>query len=108
MVFNEHKRVDALLPPFIKQITSMWVYTDSIELSAVGDIQAPFLWYVPIQSKFDKMEYWNLNPPYYIKVNKNTVSNIIIKICTDTGEDFPIINGKVSCSLHFCRRPFLV
>ena len=42
MVFYENKRANAFLPPLIKQITSMWVYTDIIELLAVGDIQAPF------------------------------------------------------------------
>ena len=55
MVFNENERVDALLPPLVKRIISMCVYTDIIELSAFGDMQAPFLEYVPIQSKFDKM-----------------------------------------------------
>ena len=93
MVFNENERVDALLPPLIKQITSMWVYTDIIELSAVGDVQAPFLGYVPIQSKFDEMGYWNFNPPYYIKVKEHSISNITIKICTDSGENFPIVDG---------------
>ena len=64
MVFNENERVDELLPPLIKRITSMWVYTDIIEISAVGDIHSPFLGHVPIQSKFDEMGYWNFNPPY--------------------------------------------
>ena len=64
MVFNKNERVDALLPPLIKRITSIWVYNDIIELLAVGDIQAPFLGYVLIQSKFDEMGYWNFNPPY--------------------------------------------
>ena len=64
MVFNENEHVDALLPPLIKRNTSMWVYTDIIKYSAVGDIQALFLGYVPILSKFDKMGYWNFNPPY--------------------------------------------
>ena len=108
MVFNENESVNALLLPLIKRITSMWVYTDIIELSAVGDIQAPFLGYVSIQSKFDEMGYWNFNPPYYIKVKEHSVSNITIKICTETGENFPIVDGKVTCSLHFRRRPFLV
>ena len=48
MVLDENERVDAFLPPWIKRYTSMWDYTDIIELSAVGDIQAPFLGYVPI------------------------------------------------------------
>ena len=52
MVFNENERVDALLPRLIKQITSMLVYTDIIELYAVGDIQALLLGYVLIQKKF--------------------------------------------------------
>ena len=68
MMVNENERVDVLLPPLIKRITSMWVYTDIIELSAVGDIQELFLKYVPIQSKFDEMGYWNFNPPYYINM----------------------------------------
>ena len=93
MVFDENERVDALLPLLIKQITNMWVYTDMIELSAVGDIQAPFLKYVSIQNKFDEMGHWNFNPPYNIKVKEHSVSNITIKICTDTGEDFQIVDG---------------
>ena len=59
----KNERVDALLRLFIKLIISLWIYTDIIKLSAVGDIQAPFLGYVPIQSKFDKIKYWNFNPP---------------------------------------------
>ena len=43
MVFNKNERVDALLPPLIKRITSMWVNINIIELLAVGDIQAQFL-----------------------------------------------------------------
>ena len=107
-MFNENERVDALLPPVIKRITSMWVYTNIIELSAVGDIQAPILGYVPIQSKFDEIGYWNFNPPYYIKVLEHSVSKITINICTDTGKDFPIVYGKVTSSLYFCRQQFLV
>ena len=42
IMFNENERMEALLPPLIKQITSMWIYTDIIELSAVGDIQTKF------------------------------------------------------------------
>ena len=108
MVLDENKRVDALLPPLIKQITSMWVYTDIIKHSVVGDIQAPLLGYVPILSMFDEMGYWNFNPQYYLKVKEHSVSNITIKIYTDTEEEFPIVDGQVTCSLHFRRRPFLV
>ena len=32
MVFDENERVDALLPLLIKQITSMWVYTEIITI----------------------------------------------------------------------------
>ena len=108
MVFIENERLDALLPLFIKRIISMWVYIDIIELSAVGDIQAPFSEYILIQSKFDKMGYWNFTTQYYIIVIEHFVSNITIKICTDTGENFSIIDGKVTCCLQFRRRPFLV
>ena len=92
MVFNKIERVDALLQQLIKRITSMWVYTYIIELSAVNDIQVPFIRYVSIQSKFDKMGYSNFNPLYYIKVKEHSVSNITIKIYTDTVINFPNVN----------------
>ena len=30
MLLNKNERADALLPPLIKRITNMWVYTDII------------------------------------------------------------------------------
>ena len=56
----------------------MWVYSDIVEHSAVGDTQAPCLGYVPIQCKMIEMGYWRFNPPYYIKVKEHTVNNIAI------------------------------
>ena len=100
--------ITAKLPPSIHCCTSMWVYSDIVELSAVGDTQAPCLEYLPIQSKMNEMGYWLLHPPYYIKIKEHTVNNIAIMICNDMGEDFPIADGKVTCRLHFRRRPFLV
>ena len=80
IMFNKYKRLDALLPPSINPITSLWVYSDIIELSAVGDTQASILGYLLIQSKFDEMGYWNFNPPYNIEIKEHSVSNITIKI----------------------------
>ena len=107
-MFNDNERVDTLWPPMIYRIISMWVYTDIIELSAVGNIQAQFLEYVPIQRKFDKIGYWKFNSRYYIEVIEHSLCNKIIKICTDKKENFPIVDGKLTCSLHCCRRPILV
>ena len=104
------KLVEALLQPVIKRNTSMWIYTDIIELSAVGTIQGPFLGYVPIQSKFDELGYWNFTPPYDIKVKEHSITNITIKICTDTGENFRLLmeRSPVASTLaagHFWFRP---
>ena len=80
IMFDENKHLDAQLPPSINRITGMWVYSDIIELSAVGDTQAPILGYLLIQSKFDEMGYWNFNSPYNIEIKEHFVSNITIKI----------------------------
>ena len=82
----------------------MWVYIDIIAIVAVGDIQKPCLKYLPIQSKFDKIGYWNFNTPYSMKVNKHSFSKITIKICIDTGINFKIVDGNITCNLYFCRQ----
>ena len=107
-MFDENKHLDAQLPPSINRITGMWVYSDIIELSAVGDTQAPILGYLLIQSKFDEMGYWNFNSPYNIEIKEHFVSNITIKIGTEPGEDFSIVDRKITCYLHVLHRPFLV
>ena len=81
----------------------MLVYSDIVELSLVGDTQAPILGSLPIQSEFGDQVYWSFNPPYYVRLREKHISTITIQLCDDTGELFPIADGKVFSRLNFRR-----
>jgi hypothetical protein len=93
--------------PILQPLSSMFVYTDITDYVLVGDTQAPLLGYVPIMSKYGEQADWCLNPVYYVHVNSKQISNISIRICTDTGETFPFEEGKVICRLNFKQRNYL-
>ena len=61
-----------------------------------------------IQSNFQENGHWVFNPPLYVKVREKNNGTITIKISTETGEEFPIHDDVVTCSLNFRQRPFLV
>ena len=103
MVFNSSDEVESVQSPQLKRVTSMLVYSDIVELSLVGDTQAPLLESLPIQSKFGDQAYWSFNPPYYVCLREKQITTITIQLCDDTGETFPIADGKVLCRLNFRR-----
>ena len=82
MVFEESVRAFSEQPPQLKRVTSMLVYSDIVELSLVGDIQAPLLGSLPIQSNFDDQAYWSFNPPYYVRLREKHISTITIQCAT--------------------------
>ena len=85
----------------------MNVYSDIVELSHVCNSQIPIIGFLPIITHFQENEHWEFNPPLYVKVKGKIINRITIKICTGTGENFPIEDGEVICRLHFSRRPLL-
>ena len=103
MVFNESEEILSEQPPQLKRVTSMLVYSNIVELSLVGDTQSPLLGFLPIQSKFGDQAYWSFNPPYYVRLREKHITTITIQLCDDTGEAFPIAEGKVLCRLNFRR-----
>ena len=103
MVFETDRWCTAKMSPSLKRISNMFVYTDIIDFSIVGDTQAPILGFIPIQSHFGDNAHYAINPPSYVHVKEKIINTITIKICTDTGEEFPFEEGKVICRLNFRR-----
>ena len=98
----------AKFPPSLKRITNMYVYSDIVELSPVSNSQVPIMGILPIRSSFQETGHWVFNPPLYVRVKEKNITTIRIKICTKPGKEFTILDGLVTCRLHFRRRPFLV
>ena len=86
----------------------MYVYSDIVELSPVGNIQVPIMGFLPIKRNFQKYSHWVFNPPLYVRVREHNIRTITMKISTETGEDIPIHDDVATFCLNFCRRPFLV
>ena len=107
IIFNENRWTLEKLPPSLKRITNMFVYSDIVELSPVGNSQVPIIGFLPIKSSFQETGHWVFNTPLYVRVKEKNITTITIKICTETGEEFPIQDGLVTCRLYFRRRPFL-
>ena len=85
----------------------MFVYSDIVEQSPVGNSQMQIMEFLHIITNFQQTGYWVLNPHLYVKVKEKNIISITIKIFTETGEDFPIQDECVTCRLNFCRKPFL-
>ena len=85
-----------------RMMENVFVYSDIVKSSLVGDSQANFLGYFPILSTTDERGYWGFNPPYYHEVQMSTIDRIAIKLCTEDGQLFTN-EGKVIIRLHFRR-----
>jgi hypothetical protein len=83
---------------------NFFVYSDVVESSVVGDVQANLLRIVNISgNRGDIINTVFLNP-YYIPISKNYFSQIDISLCRDTGEYLDFLKGKVILILHFRRK----
>ena len=107
MIIPQYRTIQADLPPSLKQITNMYVYSDIVELSLVGNSQVPIMGDLPIKSRFQETGHWVFNPTIYVRVREKNINSIKMKISTATGDEFPIQDGLLTCRLNFRRRPFL-
>ena len=79
IIFDSNKYIQAKLPPSIKRISNMYVYSDIVELSPVGNSQVPIMGFLPIKSNFQESGHWVFNPPMYVKVREKNIRTITIK-----------------------------
>ena len=87
----------------LRTLDNVFVYSDIIEQTLIGESQANTLGYFPIKSNFGETGYWCFNPPYDYKVNKAYIDTISIKLARMNGELFPFKNGKIIIRLLFKR-----
>ena len=79
-----------------------YIYTDIIENTIVGNTVAPIIKIVPISTHEEIVRASFINP-YFIKVNRKTISTIRITLNDDAGSLLPISNGK-SCAVLVFRK----
>ena len=105
MIFEPNKYVQAKFPGSLKRISNMYVYSEIVELSHVGNSQIKIMGFLPITTHFQVNKHWVFNPPLYVKVMEKIINRITNKLCTGAGENFPIEDEEVISRFHFHRRP---
>ena len=81
----------------------IFIYGDFIEPQFVGDVSAPLL--RTVNARVSKIQ-WGLatqvfNSPYYIRVNKRSISSIEVHIRDAQGSYISFLNGTSTVVLHF-------
>ena len=80
-----------------------FLYCDMLQEIVVGDSMSPLLRTTHLSgAKHGEIVNQVFNPALYMRIAKNYMNTIEIRICTDSGEDFPLNeNGKLLLTLHF-------
>ena len=87
----------------LRTLNNVFVYTDIVEESLIGESQGNMIGYFPIKTSFGETGYWCFNPPYHYRVKLSYIDTISLKLCRATGELFPFKNGKIIIRLLFTR-----
>ncbi len=88
----------------MKQIHSLFVYTDIIEYNIVGDTRAPLLRNVGVEGEYGDTVTKTYDSPHYVSLKQKFISTIKIDIRDDVGDYIPFVGGKVIVKLHFRKR----
>lgn len=86
-------------PMKLHTIFNIMVYSDIVDSSIVGDIEAQLLRVVAIEDNHWKLQCTNYNKIQYTKVNRKNISNINIYIYTDYGKKVPFTRGRTVVTL---------
>ena len=89
-------------PIFYREIHELYVYSNIIEASYVGDVQAPLLLLCPFRrNKEAALIHLEFQNPTYKKLNRNTFQQIEIGIYDAYGKPINFTHGRTVVNLHF-------
>jgi len=91
-------------PHMRRGLFAIFIYSNVCGYSHVGDSVVPLLNVISMpQSQVGEIVSVDVNDPMYIPVSAKMISEIEIKLCSDTGEELPFEGDSVKTiiSLHF-------
>ena len=98
IMLSATKPVEADQAPLVTPITDIFVYTDFIEYVMVVNSQTPLLGYLPVQSTWGNVAYWN-----FIRVKEQNIWSPSLKLCNKLGDAINFESDNVICRLQFRR-----
>ena len=93
------------LSPYVADInggfSSMYVYSDIVDVQFVGDVKVPLLRIVNIEGEYGKNIHASFRNLQYVPVKVNSFESIEIHIKNDRDESVSFASGKSIATLHF-------
>jgi hypothetical protein len=86
----------------------LYVYTDIVSHTLVGDTKVPLLRVCVSEGKYGEMVAAMFTNPHYVPLARNDVDNIEININSELGKLVPFEFGKSVVTLHFRRKNRLI
>ena len=83
---------------------NLYIYSDLVAETLVGDTYVPLLQTVPLQNRQSvELIHKELLLPQYMKLQTGTISSINVQLCDESGNLVKFTNGHVIVKLHFKR-----
>jgi hypothetical protein len=82
----------------------LYVYSDIVSYSVVGDTKVPLLRVCDTEGEYGRMVKAIFTHPYYVPIDRNDFDTIEININTELGTPVPFEFGKSVVTLHFRRK----
>lgn len=86
----------------------MYLYSDIVDYSLVGDTKAPLLRVIDTQGTYGDMISTTFTHPHYIPVARSDLETVQININNELGKPVPFEFGKAVVTLHFRRKNKLI
>ena len=88
-------------PILVRGIHNLYIYTNIVEYTRVGNIEAPLLRSLPLSTNQNQMINREFINRYYVPVNRNIINRIDISIRDDGGESVPFESGTTVLTFEF-------
>ena len=106
-VFTKGTRIAADIYNLQLSLSSLWVYTDIVEPTIVGDSVANLLRIIPVENtaKVGRRTVVRLyERPHYLKIMNNNIGMVEIEVTTSHGLSPILFKDLIVAKLHFRRR----
>ena len=95
----------SLLPSLGTELFNLYIYSNIVKETLVGDTLVPFLRTIPVIGENGDYISKTFETPHYLPLARDFFQHIEIKITDDIGENVQLKFGKTIIKLHFRRKP---
>ena len=95
----------SLLPSLGTELFNLYIYSNIVKETLVGDTLVPLLRTIPVMGENGDYISKTFETPHYLPLARDFFQNIEIKITDDIGQNVQFKFGKTIIKLYFRRKP---